>query len=181
MRTDARVRYTRRVLRQALLQTMSRKPIREITVKEVCQLAEVNRATFYSHYHDCFDLLEHIENEMLAEFRSSLRQVDALDIPALISAIYEMIDKHKDLCELLIYDHADDAVIHKMLTIAHDACIDDWRRAMKKASADQVELMFSCLAAGFLQIVVTEYGKHDRAQIISFASLMVESSLAPYM
>ncbi len=70
---DARVRYTQKVLKDSLLQLLEKKPINKITVKEVCELAELNRATFYAHYTDCFDLLESIENEMLGGFEESLK------------------------------------------------------------------------------------------------------------
>ena len=51
-RTDARIRYTQGVLKQALLSFLQEKPINKITVKEVCERAELNRATFYAHYSD---------------------------------------------------------------------------------------------------------------------------------
>ena len=47
-RTDARIRYTQGVLKQALLSFLQEKPINKITVKEVCERAELNRATFYA-------------------------------------------------------------------------------------------------------------------------------------
>ena len=43
---DARVRYTRRVLKDSFLLLLKEKPVNKITVKRVCELAEVNRATF---------------------------------------------------------------------------------------------------------------------------------------
>ena len=71
-KTDARIRYTQRILKESLLALLKQKPINKITVKEVCELAELNRATFYAHYSDCFALLEQIENELLEEFQDSL-------------------------------------------------------------------------------------------------------------
>ena len=49
-KTDARIRYTQRILKESLLALLKQKPINKITVKEVCELAELNRATFYAHY-----------------------------------------------------------------------------------------------------------------------------------
>ena len=46
------VRNTKRRLREALLHLMSLKPINEITAKELTELADVNRGTFYFHYDD---------------------------------------------------------------------------------------------------------------------------------
>lgn len=66
MKTDARVRYTRMRIKHAFLECLTEKPVSKITVKEVCDMAEINRATFYKHYADPFDLLEKLEDEALA-------------------------------------------------------------------------------------------------------------------
>ena len=50
---DARKRYTQMVLKQSFLELLKEKPVSRITVKEVCALAQLNRATFYAHYSDC--------------------------------------------------------------------------------------------------------------------------------
>ena len=44
-KSDARVRYTQHALKQALLTLLKEKSVNKITVKEVCELAELNRAT----------------------------------------------------------------------------------------------------------------------------------------
>lgn len=66
MKTDARVRYTRMRIKDAFLDCLVEKPVSKITVKEICDMAEINRATFYKHYSDPFDLLEKLEDEALA-------------------------------------------------------------------------------------------------------------------
>lgn len=75
MKTDARVKYTVKVIKEAFLKILENKPITKISVKEVAEAAEVNRATFYSHFSDCYDLLESIENDLLNDFRNSLKYV----------------------------------------------------------------------------------------------------------
>ncbi len=52
MKTDARVRYTLMKLKESFLVLLEKKPINKITVKEVCELSELNRATFYTHFTD---------------------------------------------------------------------------------------------------------------------------------
>ena len=75
-KTDARVRYTKRVLKESFLKLLKEKSVNKITVKEVCELAELNRATFYLHYSDCFALLESIEQELLEAFEKSLKLIN---------------------------------------------------------------------------------------------------------
>ena len=86
-KTDARIRYTQSVLKQVLLSFLKEKPMNKITVKEVCERAGLNRATFYAHYSDCFVLLESIEEDLLEAFQQSLKLVDSFDVTALIEAI----------------------------------------------------------------------------------------------
>ena len=58
---DRRVRYTKMVLKDSLLKLLSEKDISRITIKEICDGADVNRATFYAHYADQYDLLLPVE------------------------------------------------------------------------------------------------------------------------
>ena len=74
MKTDARVRYTRMRIRDAFLSCLAEKPVSKITVKEICDLAEINRATFYKHYADSFDLLEKLEDEALAWLEKAISE-----------------------------------------------------------------------------------------------------------
>lgn len=75
MKTDARVRYTERVIRDVFLQKLKEKPVSKITVTEICTEAEINRATFYKHYEDVFYLLKKTEEMMQKEFETSLDNI----------------------------------------------------------------------------------------------------------
>ena len=73
MATDARVRYTKMVITQSFIKLLGKKPLSRITVKEICEAAELNRATFYKHYLDVYDLLDKMEAQFLEELSSVLR------------------------------------------------------------------------------------------------------------
>ena len=65
MKSDRRVKYTKMVLRNSLIQLLNEKPFEKITIKELCQRADVNRGTFYVHYNDQEDLLQQIQDELI--------------------------------------------------------------------------------------------------------------------
>ncbi|HCA30580.1 MAG TPA: TetR/AcrR family transcriptional regulator, partial [Ruminococcaceae bacterium] len=65
MKESRKTRYTRMVLQDSLLELMKNKPISKITIKELCETADINRTTFYAHYRDQYDLLRTIEGETL--------------------------------------------------------------------------------------------------------------------
>jgi AcrR family transcriptional regulator len=61
---DLRVRRTRKLLQQALLEAASEKGFAHVTVRDITERAMVNRATFYRHYEDKYDLLTHYIEEL---------------------------------------------------------------------------------------------------------------------
>src|SRR5215471_13417042 len=68
---DPRIRRTRQLLHAALRKIMQTKHFDEISVQDITDEATVNRATFYEHYTDKFDLLDNMVrgdfHRMLAE------------------------------------------------------------------------------------------------------------------
>ena len=64
---DRRKEYTKRVIRESVFKLLKKKRLSDITVKEICEDADVNRATFYRNYLDIFDLYEKIEEDLTAE------------------------------------------------------------------------------------------------------------------
>ncbi|NLJ95246.1 MAG: TetR family transcriptional regulator [Clostridiaceae bacterium] len=73
---DPRVRKTKRAIRSALKTLLTKKDLDEITVKEISEVAEINRKTFYNHYDDMYHLVEEIEDEMVDVFTEALNQFD---------------------------------------------------------------------------------------------------------
>jgi AcrR family transcriptional regulator len=67
---DLRVRRTRKLLQKALLEAASEKGFAHVTVRDITERAMVNRATFYRHYEDKYDLLAQYMKE-LSEFIDS--------------------------------------------------------------------------------------------------------------
>jgi len=55
---DLRVRRTRMALQKAMIELTVEKGFAGLTVGDICERAMVNRATFYRHYQDKYDLLE---------------------------------------------------------------------------------------------------------------------------
>lgn len=65
MPENRRVRMTKSMMKEALLELLEKKPLGKITVKDVCANADVNRSTFYSYYESVNQLLLEIEDDVL--------------------------------------------------------------------------------------------------------------------
>lgn len=64
---NQRVRLTKLLLKDKLKELLTEKPINRVTVKKICQAAEINRSTFYQHYSDQYALLGDIESDIIKQ------------------------------------------------------------------------------------------------------------------
>ena len=69
---DRRVRRTKKMLRDCLFSLLEEKTADEITVKELTELADINRSTFYFYYNDIDDMLFRIQEEIYAVFEEEV-------------------------------------------------------------------------------------------------------------
>ena len=53
-----------------MLQLMKEQTFETIRIRQLIDLAEVNRSTFYRHYLDKYDLLEKIEDRLLGDLQT---------------------------------------------------------------------------------------------------------------
>jgi AcrR family transcriptional regulator len=67
VKLDPRVKRTRGMLQQALADLLGEKTFQNITVQEITERAEVNRATFYAHFEDKYALLNYNVREAFQE------------------------------------------------------------------------------------------------------------------
>lgn len=101
MKTDARIRYTQMIIKQTFLSLVKTKPLSKITVKEICDVAEINRTTFYKHYHDVYDLLDKLEtraiSDLLSMIEKSRKKEDGQVLLSILRTIYENHDLFANL------------------------------------------------------------------------------------
>ena len=71
---DRRVRYTKKAIRDSFLELFESKPLEKISVTEICNNADINRGTFYSHYSDPYDLKNKLEEEFLSTIRERITE-----------------------------------------------------------------------------------------------------------
>ena len=177
-KSDARVRYTQRVIKESFLMLLRNKPVNKITVKEVCELAELNRATFYAHYSDCFALKESIEQELLDAFGQSLLYLDGFDVSVLIEAIYKMVETYEKACRVLIFGGASPSLIGRMIELAKASSIEVWKKQLHHATDAEIEMLYTHLSNGLMNVVVDGYDRYRRDEVISFVNRIVRSSLS---
>ena len=148
MALDARVRYTKMVIVQSFTKIIREKPLNKITVKEICDMAEINRATFYKYYLDVYDLLDKIEEQFLEELRkilSSRKNETAKDVLTLIMVSFKA---EQEKYEAIFSANGDASFPQKVIEMCYDMDRTVMQIENKSLSKTQNEWLFRFIAQG---------------------------------
>ena len=109
------VRLTRKRLSDALITLLMQKPVREITVRELTELANVSRGTFYFHYTDIYDLMDHVEREQIHTLEllmdDILPRLEEDSTPEALRALFSYMDENDGIWSVLLGTNRDTAFV----------------------------------------------------------------------
>jgi AcrR family transcriptional regulator len=118
---DLRVRRTRKLLKSALIELTIEKGFAAVTVHDIADRAMVNRATFYRHYLDKYDLLEQYMREVydMTAAQEAIPVVgaqyaDFSNPPAGLISLLEHIQQHADFYRVMLGKQGDVAFVQNI-------------------------------------------------------------------
>lgn len=115
---DRRIKRTKALLKQGLIEIMNEKSVKDITVKELVERVDINRSTFYLHYADIYDLLHEIENTLMNEIKnifdaySSIEQLE--ESYAFLLTLFKTFENNRNLCRVLVNVNSSSGFIQEM-------------------------------------------------------------------
>lgn len=154
---DRRVRKTKKQLQQGLTALLKQKNINEISVRELSELIDINRGTFYLHYRDVYDMLDQIEQGMFEEFHELLsrRPADEMDgkpLPVLID-VFRFTAENKEMCLALLGRNGDIGFVDRLRDVVKDRCLDDWMAVFRGNQSRNLEYFYSFIVSGCIGLL----------------------------
>lgn len=176
-KTDRRVKYTRMVIRQSFVKLLKQKPISKITIKEICEEADINRATFYAHYLDQYDLLHQIENDVIRDVNQYLDQYsfnNITDTPVeMLDKILEYIKKNGELFDLLLLNANGDIYFEQEII----RIIGERHFIRMMPDREDSEYIFQFFASGAIGVIMKWLRNGMQKPIKELSTLILNLSL----
>lgn len=158
VKTDRRIRKTKAQLRTGLAKLLQKKSIKEITVKELVELVDINRSTFYLHYSDIYNMLSSIEEELLGEIRQTIlnHPVSPFNESSFpfIEDIFQILEENKDICCALLGHNGDIAFLHRIESLISDHSLSVLRVTFPETIED-LKYSYSFCLSGCIGLVKT--------------------------
>ncbi len=171
---------TRANLRQAFWELYAERPIEKISVREITDRAGYNRATFYLYYHDVYELLAEIEDQVLGNIdrlvNEHLLKGDRLDFSQHMGLILRLAQRSRAYTEVLLGEHGDPTFGQRLKEIV-SPIVDRFFLQDEAVDEQGRRIVREFYLSGILAIIRTWTAEKDPMPIDRLIDLVVRIAL----
>ncbi len=153
---DSRIRYTKMRIRTAFYELFKEVDHDKITVTAICDLAEINRATFYKHYLDVQDLVDKLQEETIDNLSQKLDKASTEnDIESFMIELLKYLKENNEghsVIEVITPSGASNFTL-KISTLIHKKFSKFIDPHVTNLSQNDKTILFSYLAGGSAGII----------------------------
>ncbi len=183
-REDRRVRRTKKLLTQALTELLQKKQINEITVKELTDLADMNRGTFYMYYRDIFDMLEKIEDELFQKLDGIAQSHEHGDptqqVKPILLDLFRFIEENQEMFRVLLSPNGDMNFLHRLYEAIRERSLEIWKDQMGSLGEKEFDYRYSFVifgCAGMIRAWVNRNCQETDMQMAELADRMIRRGI----
>lgn len=160
---DARTRYTKMAIRNSFFELLKKYPLEKITVTAICDIAEINRTTFYKYYENPYDLLSKIEAEVLDELHSKIASMEKTRLSPIFLIVLEDLINRKDMYLILFSKNVDMMFKKRLFEMCYADNIENIKLDYPRLDEQKQSWLYYFIAEGCTG-VVSQWIKNDMAE-----------------
>ena len=154
VKDNRRVHDTKSALRQSLITHLKQKPIDRITVKEICETADLNRGTFYAYYGSPAELLGEIENSFYEDILSSVTAFrKAEDVVTIFTQALTALKERYEFSEALFGEFGDITFLQQLIYVAKPTCLLYWTQLAPELGKSEMDAMYDFVSYGCMRVI----------------------------
>lgn len=168
---DARIRYTRMMVEASFMKLVEKKHMSKITVTEICNMAQINRATFYRHYLDVPDILDQMEQSLFQSIRNLLSGRTYFELESLYADVLHYMKEEGMQYNALATENCDPQFPYKTFQLAQEIAFPILKENISYPDPRKLEMIYQYLSqgcAGILGYWVRNGMKEDPEEITAF-------------
>lgn len=159
---DRRTQYSLQAIRSALFHLLETKKLKQITVTDICRLADINRGTFYKYYNDVPDLFSKIESSIVKETCETIREncLEHFSVERLISNSLDLIVENRDFTHILTKNPTETQFLQKIISSFRPQLIETMLENIPELTQEMSELYFDFILGGTVNLLL-QWMKND--------------------
>lgn len=179
------VKRTKRAFEMALVELSKDTPLNKITVKQLCEKAELSRNAFYFHYKDINHLISDIENSVIKEIELLIESLDQIGFPknvyATVEGLVDIFDRRKDTCTML-FDKTSNTITPRMNRLFCDFNYKYFTQYHTTNDRTNFDFFYMFLSSGFYGLMrywFNNYDKMSKNEVTALAYVLIKRLMIP--
>ncbi len=179
------VKRTKKAFETSLVQLSEELPLNKITVKQLCERAQLSRNAFYFHYKDINDLIADIENSVISEAEQLLVSLEEIGFPknvyATVDGLIDIFYRRKDTC-MMLFDKTSNSITLRLNEMFCDFNYRYFREYHNTDDRVNYDFFYMFLSNGFyglLRYWFKNYDKMTKNEVTALAYVLVKRLMVP--
>lgn len=175
MAENRRVRMTKKMMKDALLELLEKQALEKITVTDICENADVNRSTFYTYYEDIGQLLLEIESDVLNQLPVSPDPSEADIEERFLDALKDFFDyvrENERLFRVLIVQRDSSSFNHRLV----NSVMEKYRKVSETGNSLLDRYAYVYCVSGVIGIIKEWINGNFPISTRNFAEIVLQMS-----
>ena len=141
---------SRKLINEALADLLTEKPLDKITVTDVVRRADINRGTFYAHYKDIPDVVDHLIQQTFSVIRDAMIAQSTTDVNiehTLLTTIQSILEEDLSFCRKILNSSAS-AIMQSQLVAVVTECMLEHKDRFYPGSQEEYQIAIRFCAGG---------------------------------
>ena len=184
---DRRVKRTKKAMTEAFAKLLLEKPLNNISVREIAEIADINRGTFYLHYRVVYDKAEHLQNEIFDKFNEIVDNHEPKNssdyLFPLLAELFNLLSENAELAKVLISKNGDAVFVDKLKQVIREKCFVNIREELNIKNDDEFDFFYNYIVSGCIGICsawLNNGMKEEPKEMALLAERLIKNSALAY-
>lgn len=154
---DRRVKRTRRLLKQGLAELLRQKHFSDISARDITEKMDLNKATFYLHYKNTYELLQDLETDLLEQAQEMIDRYEYDETEDSMRKFFEplldFVVENRSVCEALFVNNASSDFTGRVVEFIYKNGTEIMKKRFPKISAEDANYVLSFVAFGLIGLL----------------------------
>lgn len=174
---DRRIAKSKSAIKNAFVKLMSKKDINNITIKDIADLADVDRKTVYNYYKGSYEILNEIEDELVTTITEAVKSVDFEPTQTSAMKIFEKISdaisSNVEFYSNLMRIDSKSQLVKKMIVCLNSQTKETLLKQNVSSSTD-IDTLSTFITAGVLNAYYKWFNSDRQISISDFSKQVAE-------
>ncbi len=162
MQENQRIRLSKKMLKESLIALLAEDSIHKISVRDICNRAQINRTTFYKYYGSQYDLLKDMEDDVLSQVDTYLSPANGAlgdNVERIVKTI-TFISDNLELCRIMFSNNIDPEFPERLISLPPIRQLI--RELRHEYDEEQLAYVFGFIIDGAFNMILRWMNKENR-------------------